>query len=210
MTNNLFFIAKEGWNFILYSVLAFVLFMVIDFEFLAFFAFIFTVFFIFIYRNPERQVPIFQELSVVSPVDGVVLSIEEMDDSTYVYKVEIDTTYTDVSVLRIPFTSSIKQFSIVKGARVSRFNTLGKKLNENSEIVFEDEKNNKIKIVHRLKQSFDGIKIDVLEEQKFQQGSRYGVMINGISTIYLPQNFRLNINVGNQIKASESLIGYFS
>ncbi len=210
MRNNLLPVAKEGWSFVLSAVLVFFLFTILDLEFLAFMVFLATLFFLFVYRNPERLVPIYQEKSVVSPVDGVVLSIEELKESEYAYKIEINTTYTDVSVLRVPFTSKIKEFTLTHGTRISRFNKLSKKLNENLEITFEDESKNSLKISHMLQQSFDGIKIDILKQQKFQQGARYGVMLHGITTIYLPQNFRLNINVGNQIKASESLLGYFS
>ncbi len=210
MRNNLLPIAKEGLNFIASAVLALIIFSILDVEFLAFLAFLAALFFLFVYRNPERQVPIFEKLSVVSPVDGTVLSIEELDNNQFAYKVEIDTSYADVSILRVPFTSNVKKFLLRKGARVSRFETLSKKLNENSEIIFEDENQNCLKISHMLKQSFDGIKIDILKGQKFQQGSRYGVVLSGVTAIYLPQNFRLNISVGTQVKGSESLIGYFS
>jgi len=64
--------------------------------------------------------------------------------------------------------------------------------------------------VHRLKQSFDSIHIDAFVNQTRLQGGRYGVMLNGVTTLYLPLNFRLNVNVGNQVKASETLVGYFS
>jgi len=210
MKNNLLPVAKEGWKFVFYSALAFVIFSVLDLEFLGFLAFLTTLMFVFVYRNPERDVPTFQEASVVSPVDGVVLSIEELEDDEYAYKVQIEGSYLDVAVLRAPFSSLVEEFNITRGTKLPKFNPLAYKLNENATIIFKDTANNKIKISHRLKQSFDEIKIDIFKEQKFQQGSRYGVMVDGVTTIYLPQNFRLNISVGNQVKASESLIGYFS
>lgn len=211
MNNNLLPIAKEGWKFIFYSVLAFVIFSILDLDFLGFFSFLAIIFFLFVYRNPERTIPVLQENSIVSPVDGTVLSIQEIDnDNGYSYKVEIDSSYLNVSVLRVPLTSTVKDVSITRGTKLSRFNNLSKKLNENAEITFEDTNNNKVKIIHILKQSFDEIKIDMFKSQKFLQGNRYGVMQNGVTTIYLPQNFRLNINVGNELEGSQTLIGYFS
>lgn len=210
MRNNLFPIAKEGWNFIGYSVLAFVVFAIFDFDFFEFVSFIAILFFIFVYRNPERELPAFQESSVVSPIDGVVSSIEEIEDKEFAYKVEVNSSYLDVSVLRVPMDSTLKSFSIKHGARLSQFDSLAKNINENAQLVFEDSNSNKVKVSHMLKQSFDGIKVGVIENQKLSQASRYGVMVNGVTTIYLPQNFRLNISVGNELKASETLIGYFS
>lgn len=210
MINNILPIAKEGWGHILFSVLAFAIFSILDLDFLGFFSFLAILIFLFVYRNPERITPIFEDNSVVSPVDGVVLSIEEIDDSEYLYKVVVNSDYLHVSVLRVPITSSLKSFKLLIGARLSRYNELSKKLNENSELIFEDKNSNKVKITHVLKLSFDSIKISATESQKCQQGARYGVMPNGLTTIYLPQNFRLNIKVGNEIIGSQTLIGYFS
>lgn len=210
MRNNLFPVAKEGWNFIGYSVLAFVVFAIFDFDFFEFLSFLAVIFFVFVYRNPEREMPIFQDSSVTSPIDGVVSSIEEIEDEEYSYKIEVNSSYLDVSVLRVPMNATLKSFAIKRGARLSQFDSLAKNINENAQLVFEDSNSNKVKILHMLKQSFDSIKIGVIENQKLSQASRYGVMVNGITTIYLPQNFRLNISVGNELKASETLVGYFS
>jgi phosphatidylserine decarboxylase len=79
-----------------------------------------------------------------------------------------------------------------------------------AELVFEDSNKNRIKVVHRVKQSFAPLYLDVIELQNLRQTSRYGMMINGVTTLYFPSNFRVNVNVGNELKASESLMGYFS
>jgi phosphatidylserine decarboxylase len=210
MKNNLFPIAKEGWKFIGFSVLAVIIFSIIGFEFLQFLSFLAIIFFAFVFRNPERQTPEFEQNSVVSPVDGVILSIEEITNSEYAYKVEIESSYLNVSILRIPLSSSVKTFNIQRGSRLSRFDKLAQKINEKAEIVFEDKQSNMVKVEHVLKRSFNDIQVGVIEAQNSLQGARYGVMINGITTLYLPQNFRLNVSVGNELKASETLIGYFS
>ncbi len=208
--NNLFPVAKEGWIYVGYSVLIFIIFSIMDLEFLEFFSFLTIIFFLFIYRNPERATPFFHENSIVSPVDGKVIAITELNDKDYAYKVEMDSSYFNVSLLRVPFDSILKSVSVQRGARLSRFDSLSKKINENAELVFEDKNANNIKISHILKQSFSPIKIEALQAQNFLQGNRYGVMVSGTTTIYLPQNIRLNVAVGNELTGSESLIGYFS
>ena len=210
MKNNLLPIAKEGWNYILGAISLFVIFAFLDLDFLQFFAFLATIFFIFVFRNPERQHIYYQENSVVSPVDGVVASIKELKDDKYAYKIEIDSSYFNVSLLRTPFSSSIESIEKQKGARLSTLSSLSKKINENSELIFIDKNSNTAKVSHRVKQSFMGINIKAREFQNFNQGSRYGVMVNGVTTLYLPQNFRLNISVGSELVASETLVGYFT
>jgi len=208
--NNLLPISKEGLVYVGYSVLLFLIFSIFDLEVFELLSFLAIIGFIFIFRNPERVTPFFHEKSVVSPVDGTVVSIEELTDSTYAYKVEVDSNYFDVSVLRVPFTSKLKSMVLNKGARLSKDNQLSKKINESADIIFKDANDNNIKVIHIVKQSIVGIKIDAIKSQKFMQGSRYGVMLNGITTIYLPQNIRLNIAVGDDVSGCETLLGYFS
>jgi len=145
MRNNLLPIAKEGWTYILGSILLFILFAFLDLEFLQFFAFLATIFFMFVFRNPERQNLYFDKNSVVSPVDGVVTSIEELTDDEYSYKIEIDSSYLNVSLLRTPFTSTLKNIKKQNGARLSQLSALSKTINENLELVFVDNNDNSIR-----------------------------------------------------------------
>ncbi len=211
MKSNLLPIAKEGWNYLIGSIVLVLVFAFFDLKFLEFLAFLATLFFVFVFRNPERENMLYQENSVVAPVDGTVVSIEELHDKENSgFKVEIDSSYVNVSLLRVPFTSTLERIEMRKGARLSPLSPLSNSINENTEMVFSDNKStNKIKVVHKLKQSFNSIGIDARETQNLLQGTRYGLMINGITTIYLPHNFRLNITLGSELVASETLIGYF-
>jgi len=210
MSSNLLPIAKEGFSRIGIAFLAFVFFAIFDLDFLKLISFLVVIFLLFVYRNPERMSPILEVKSVVSPVDGTVISIDELDDSEYAYKIEIDSNYFDVSLLRSPLSATIKSVDIKRGARLSKDSVLANELNERVEIVFEDSFKNFVKVKHMLKQSFDAIKVDLNTQQKTLQGARYGLMINGITTIYLPKNFRVNLSIGQEVNASQSLVGYFS
>ncbi len=210
MRNNLFPIAKEGWSYIGYAFVAFIVFAILDLELLEFLALVAIFVFAFVFRNPERVLPAFEEGSVVSPIDGVVVAIEELQEGEYAYKVEIESSYMNVAVLRVPLTSEVNSFKVVRGTRLPKQNQLSCILNENAEIVFQDKNANAIKVTHRLKKSFAPIKLGMFASQKFTQGARYGTALNTTTLLYLPQNFRLNVNVGIEVKASETLIGYFS
>ncbi len=210
MNNNLLPIAKEGFNRIGFTFLVFIIFSIFDFDFFEFLSFVAVIFMIFVYRNPERMSPILEVKSVVSPVDGTVISIDEIDDSEYAYKIEINSSYFDVSLLRSPLSATVKSIDLKHGAKLSKDSPLAKDLNERVEIVFEDSFKNSVKVRHMLKQSFDRIKVNLNTKQNTLQGARYGLMVNGITTIYLPQNFRVNLSIGQEVDASQSLVGYFS
>ena len=137
-----------------------------------------------------------------------IASIEEIAEG---YKVVIEGSYFNVSLLRAPFSATLEDITIKRGARLSSLSPLSQDLNEQVELLFSDKKSlNKIKIVHMLKQSFAPIAINVAENQSMMQGSRYGLMVNGTTTLYLPTNFRLNVSVGSELVASETLVGYFT
>ena len=210
MKSNLFPISNSGFKYIASAFLAFIIFLIFDIEFLAFFFFVLVLALGFIFRNPEREVPLIEKNSLLSPVDGKVISIENIQNSEYAYKLEIDANYLDIGVLRAPFDSTLQSVIIRRGARLPKSSTLFKDINENAELIFVDVNSNCVKVVHQLKRSFDDITIDVKNAQNIKQASRYGVMINGTTTIYLPKNFRLNVSIGYEVEGSQTLIGYFS
>lgn len=211
MRSNLFPVAKEGWNYIFGSAAAFVVFKVFDLGILELISFLAVLFFVFVFRNPEREYMLYQEGSVTSPVDGKVVSIEEIDsDDGYAYRVDIEGSYFDVSLLRVPLMSSTLHVELKRGARLPSDSVLSKDINENAAVIFKDMKSsNTIKVIHRLKQSFAGTEVERIKTQNLIQGSRYGFMLNGITSVYLPQNFRLNVSNQSELRASESLLGYF-
>ena len=210
MRNNLLPIAKQGINTVAATAVLFVLSALFDFDFLSFLFFVATVLFAYIYRNPERERGVFDESSMLSPVDGLVTSIQEIEDNKYAYKIEIQTSLKGVGVLRIPSDSIVTEVSHRHGTRLSGGSELGKALNEQASVTFEDIKKNSFTVEHRLTKSFVSLDIDLIKGQEVRQGMRYGFALNSVTTLYIPQNFRLNITVGNQLRGSETLIGYFS
>lgn len=209
MRSNLFIIAKSGWIYLSLSLSLMVLFVIIDFDILAFIAFLASLLFVIVFRNPERELLSFEEEAIVSPVDGIVRAIEELNDSEYGYRVEIASSYSDVSLLRSPIRATLELLSLHKGTRLSSRSPLFF-LNENATLLFVHSSGNTIKIEHRVTQSFAGLDINLAQGATLLKGSRYGLMPCGVSSIYLPKKTRVNVSISTQVKASETLIGFFS
>lgn len=210
INNNLLPIAKYGIAKILFFVGTLLVLLILDCDFLSFIVLILSAILIYVYRNPERETIAFENKSVLSPVDGTVLSIEELANSEYAYKIIIDSDFRDIGILRAPIRGKALESTLVNGTRLGLKTPLADKINENATIVFEDDTNNKVSVKHTLKQSFEPISIDIDMKQNYAQGARYGFMFNGVTSLYLPSNFRVNISVGKELRASESLIGYIS
>ncbi len=208
MKNNLLPLAKEGWSYVAYSFIAFLVLGFLDLEFLQFFSFLAILLFLYIFRNPEREVPSFEKGGIVSPVDGVITSIQELHDSNFSYKISIESSYFNVSILRTPIESNLKSINVLRGAKLSKLSKLRDKLNENVEFVFEDSNSNKIKVTHQNVLGFSDIKFDAFVSKRLVQGSRYGLMTKGITNVYFPKNTKLDVVVGMELKACESIMAY--
>ncbi len=134
MRSNLLPIAKEGWSYLAGAFIAMLLFTLLGFDFLEFFSFLAILFFVFVFRNPEREVLLYQQDSVVSPVDGTVSSIEEISseqgNGDYAYRVEIQSSYLNVSLLRAPFAAVAESVSLHRGARLPQSDSLFNSLND--------------------------------------------------------------------------------
>jgi len=210
MKANLLPIAKYSWKYIAYTLLAFFVFEILDFDLLEFLAFLLLLTFLYIYRNPEREILYFGANSVLSPVDGTVVLIENIDDDYYTYKVEIESTLFSNGFLRSPMQSSVNSIAVHRGAKLAKIAPLANKINENVVIEFEDKNANRLKVLHRAKENFDDLHVDIKNGEYLYQSKRYGFMTNLTTTLYLPDNFRLDIAKNQELKASESLVGYFS
>jgi phosphatidylserine decarboxylase len=211
INNDTFIIAKDGFRCIAASFALMLFFMVIDADVLTFLSFILLLLTLWAYRNPERVTPYLQEDSIVSVADGVIKSIEtvEEDDGQSSFKIVIRTGFLDTSILRVPFACKVKETKTLHGARLSLSTPLSKKLNEQSHIVFgTDEK--QVRVSHNLQMASVGIKNRLIENYPVIQGMRYGLMVKGNTTIILPRNSRVAVKVGQSVRAGETLIGFFS
>ncbi|OHD82449.1 MAG: hypothetical protein A3D90_11245 [Sulfuricurvum sp. RIFCSPHIGHO2_02_FULL_43_9] len=164
-----------------------------------------------IFRNPERNTSETEQDSVISSVDGIVLSIEEtMVDEQKMTKVTIMNSLWDVSMLRAPFDGVVEGFKIRHGASLPLYNPLSDTLNEKAVISFRSTKGDEIYIEHLSEQSCFPIGIELEKSQKFKEGARYGFLAKGRSVIYLPENPRISVNAGTSVRAGESVIGYLN
>lgn len=210
MNNNLLIFNKHSLKYVGFSFLAFVIFLIIDLDLFALVTFAFMVFSAYVFRNPEKLLLSDEHNSVVSPVDGTIIDIEDIEDAQYAYKVDINSNYFDVSFLRAPFNAKVESLNIVRGARLGKNSKLFESLNEYVNLVFIDNNDNKIKVVHKLTRSFAPLFLDIAVNDALIKSSSYGVMLSGVTTIYLPHSFNLDTKVGNKVSASETLLGSFA
>lgn len=212
--NNTFIIADEGWKYLLGFAIAYLFFALIDADLLQLLTIIAFIMTLYLYRNPEREVPHYQRGSIVSPVDGKVTAIESLDACPGIegacHKVTIRSGCLDASLLRVPFDATVEKLEHRHGARLGSSKVGAKALNEKATLYLSDAAGHKLEIEHLLEQSPDPISLRIAQERNVVQGRRYGSIMKGTHTLYLPESIGLSIKRGDKLLAGETLLGYFS
>jgi phosphatidylserine decarboxylase len=201
-SKNVTIVAREGYGHI---VLAFVPFAVSVYgDFYALFTYLFFFLFIFslvFFRNPERVVADDTSGSVLSPVDGVVEAIERLEDESGV-RVRIGNGMFDTHILRAPCKSTVGEVTRRHGMAIFNSDAKAEYLNASCRV------------------SFDGIRMQMVgaffpyeaacyfeSGDTVRHGERIGFLYTGYVELILPYSVNLHINLGDQLKSAESLIG---
>lgn len=167
-------------------------------------------FLLFVHRNPERISNYMQDGAILSPVDGKVKSISSIENSAIDgkpgFELLIESGYADVAILRAPISSVMSIDKIYRGSMLNLNSSL-KNLNETADIRFSTKRGS-ILVRHLLGSWTRPLRFG--SEGDVMQAQRYGFMLNGITSIYLPSNSRVAIKEGMTLRAGESVIGFFS
>lgn len=209
--NDTFILSKRGWLLSAVIGALFLFFMMTGLHLFEFISGALLLAVLVIFRNPERNTTETEHDSIISSVDGVILSIEETEiNNQKMTKVTIMNSLWDVSILRAPFDGIVEGFKIRHGASLPLYNPMADTLNEKAVLSFRSHKGDEIYIEHLSEQSCFSIGIELEKSQKLKEGSRYGFLAKGRSILYLPESTRISVNAGTTVRAGESVIGYLN
>ena len=143
-----FIVAREGWAYLAAMFGLLVVFSLLDADILPFLSFTGFAIIAYMYRNPERIVPYYQENSIISPVDGRVVSVETVNACRELeepcYKIVIRSGCLDAALLRAPFASEVIQTQMRHGSRLSAASPKAGALNEKAVVSFSNQKKQSI------------------------------------------------------------------
>ena len=209
-------IAKDGVKFIVYTGLVFLIFLILSirfdsivFTFLACcsgFIFIFNFFFL---RDPERSTPEDEDI-VVSPADGTVIKIAEVDEPVY-FKgrsqlISVFMSVFNVHVNRIPVDGQVEFVDYKEGQYLAAFADKASDINEQSMIGIKTSKGKVYfkqiagllarRIVYHVKQG-DAVK----------KGERFGLIRYGSRLdIFLPLSAKINVQLKQKVKGGVTIL----
>lgn len=165
------------------------------------------------FRNPDRYPP-FREGTIVSPADGRILSVTQVDgpelsglvEST---KVSIFMSVFNVHVNRAPVAGRVLEIHYRPGKFFSANLDKASDENERNLVVMEDEQGRRIAFVQIAGLIARRIVCFVQPDDRLEKGERFGLIRFGSRVdLYLPPKVEIDVSVGQHVKGGETIIGY--
>ena len=167
---------------------------------------ILLIFTFYFFRDPERVVPIGNDI-LVSPADGLITNITEIKEGKKLYtKVSIFLSIFNVHIQRLPISGEVTKVDYIEGKFINA--TLDKASDENERLKITIKNGNNLIYVTQIAGLIARrIVTYVKPNENINQGERYGIIKFGSRVdIEFPNNFKLLVNEGQQCIGGETII----
>ena len=167
---------------------------------------ILLIFTFYFFRDPERVVPIGDDI-LVSPADGLITNITEtkVGKKTYI-KVSIFLSIFNVHIQRLPITGEVTKVDYIEGKFINA--TLDKASDENERLKITIKNGNNLIYVTQIAGLIARRIVNYVKpNENINQGERYGIIKFGSRVdIEFPNSFKLLVNEGQQCIGGETII----
>ena len=167
---------------------------------------ILLIFTFYFFRDPERVVPIGDDI-LVSPADGLITNIIEIKEGKKLYtKVSIFLSIFNVHIQRLPISGEITKVDYIEGKFINA--TLDKASDENERLKITIKNGNNLIYVTQIAGLIARRIVNYVKpNENINQGERYGIIKFGSRVdIEFPNNFKLLVNEGQQCIGGETII----
>ena len=170
-----------------------------------------ALFVLWFFRNPERKIPEDPKY-VLSPADGRVLKIEEMDGHDMMQgrckKVSIFMSVFNVHVNRMPCTGRVKDIRYRKGRFFSANLDKASELNESNAVLVETDDEKEILTIQIAGLIARRIVCWIAEGMTAIRGERFGLIRFGSRLeVFVPLETDVLVKRGDRVRAGETKIG---
>ena len=167
---------------------------------------ILLIFIFYFFRDPERVVPIGDDI-LVSPADGLITNITEIKEGKKTYiKVSIFLSIFNVHIQRLPISGEVTKVDYIEGKFINA--TLDKASDENERLKITIKNGNNLIYVTQIAGLIARRIVNYVKpNENINQGDRYGIIKFGSRVdIEFPNNFKLLVNEGQQCIGGETII----
>ena len=167
---------------------------------------ILLIFTFYFFRDPERVVPIGDDI-LVSPADGLITNITEIKERKKTYiKVSIFLSIFNVHIQRLPISGEVTVVDYIEGKFINA--TLDKASDENERLKITIKNGNNLIYVTQIAGLIARRIVNYVKpNENINQGERYGIIKFGSRVdIEFPNSFKLLVNEGQQCIGGETII----
>ncbi len=172
--------------------------------------FVLTIFMAFFFRDPERKIPGGKGI-FVSPADGKVILIKDVYEKDYLKsdtkEISIFMSPLNVHVNRVPCDGNVNVVRYSPGKFMAAYKASASVRNENIVMVLDGEEG---RVLVRQVAGFIARRAVCKAKigDLLKRGERYGIIKFGSRLdVYLPQNAKIKVKLGDKVKAGETIIG---
>ena len=172
---------------------------------------LFILFSLYFFRDPVR-IPLGEGNQMVSPADGKVVQILDVDDPDIgkAKQISIFLSVFNVHCQRVPLAGKVISTFYNPGKFLAAFNHKASMNNEQTAIVFETENGTKYKVKQIAGLIARRILNYMESEMVVKKGQRLGFIRFGSRVdIIVPPNFKINVSLGDIVEGNLSIIGEF-
>jgi phosphatidylserine decarboxylase len=203
-------IAPPGYPLILASVVLIFLGVIGGWPWLTVVGLVSGGFFTFFYRDPERPIP-GEAGVIVSPADGKVVLVDEVQENEFLQgparRVAVFMYIFDVHVNRVPVAGTVTAMRHRSGEYKAASRQDAAQRNEQQAVVLESE-GRRLLVVQIAGLLARRIVPYVKPGQSLARGERLGMICFGSRVdLYLSPEAKIEVKVGDRLKAGSSIIG---
>ena len=204
-------IHTEGYKFLVISVFITIIFLIIN-GFLGTIGLILTIWVYYFFRDPERII-IEDDNYLVSPADGEVIKVEEVDGPKEVglenkrfKKISIFMNVFDCHVNRTPCRGTVEDILYKPGKFLNASFDKASEDNERNYYKIKDSSGNNIIVVQIAGLIARRIVCETSKDQEISQGERIGMIRFGSRADVYYENYEPLVKVGQKTISGETLL----
>ena len=206
-------LAREGYPFILASIFGTIILFLAGLKSVSYLSGGLAVFIVSFFRDPEREIPSETD-AIISPADGRIIIVDSVFENRFMkqdaIKISIFMNVFNVHVNRVPASGKVSGVFYNPGRFFSADKDKASLENEQNALLIEAD-NSKRFVVNQIAGLIARrIVCYAKEGDKIERGKRFGMIRFGSRLdVYLPVDCRINVKVGDKVKAGSSILAYW-
>ena len=202
---------KEGYRFLAIAAVATFIFLLIS-KFFGIISLIITIWVYYFFRDPERF-PINDENYLLSPADGVISQITELNgpqelglNNKKYTRVSIFMNVFDCHVNRVPSSGKITQIFYKSGEYINASFDKASEKNERNYVKMSNKNGDELILVQIAGLIARRIVCEKKEKDEMKQGDRFGMIRFGSRVDLYFENYKVLANINQKTLSGETLL----